>query len=166
MIRALSITGAVLALDILTKSVIRSYLAIYEAVVVTPFLSIVHVQNRGAAFGVFSSLGNGFFIAVALLASAAVFYYMLRVPEHRIIMALILGGALGNLLDRLRQGYVTDFVDFHIGDLHWPAFNVADSALTVSILLLLLLSFRGPPKTRCTSTDGSCPDSPEPGRKN
>jgi len=152
MIRALLISGSVLVLDILTKFLIRTYLADYEAVVVTPFLNIVHVQNRGAAFGIFSSLGNGFFIAVALLASVAVFYYMLRVPEHRVIMALILGGAVGNLLDRFRQGYVTDFVDVHIGDLHWPAFNVADSALTMSILLMLFLSFRGQPKDRDATT--------------
>lgn len=129
---------SVLLADFITKHLVRTNLEVYEAIVITPFLKIVHVQNRGAAFGMFSSLGNVFFISVALIAIVGVIIYMVKVEEHRIIMALILGGAAGNLFDRIYLGYVTDFVDFHIGDLHWPAFNVADSALSISIFLLIV----------------------------
>ena len=141
--KALLLAGGVLLLDLLTKAAVRAWLATYEAIEVTPFLNIVHVRNRGAAFGLFSSFGNAFFILVAGAASLAVLYYMVRVPEQRPVMALILGGAAGNLVDRFRQGYVTDFVDLHVGDLHWPAFNVADSALTLAIVFLVVTAFRG-----------------------
>jgi len=147
---------AVLLADFITKHLIRANLAVYEAIVVTPFLQIVHVQNRGAAFGIFSSLGNKFFIAVAAIAIVGVIIYMMKVKEHRIIMALILGGAAGNLFDRIHQGYVTDFVDFHIGDLHWPAFNVADSALSLSIFLLIISILRDG-KAKAPSEEGQHP---------
>jgi len=139
----------ILILDFITKQAIRSHLSLHEVIPVTPFLNIVHVQNRGAAFGMFSSLGQSFFILVAALAVFGIVVYMVRVPAHRTIMAMVLAGAVGNRYDRIVRGHVTDFVDVHVGDLHWPAFNVADSALTVSILLLLILGFRkSPDKSR------------------
>ncbi|MGW8322794.1 MAG: signal peptidase II [Thermodesulfobacteriota bacterium] len=142
--KALLIVVVILVLDFLTKQLVRTHLDLHEVIPLTPFLNLVHVQNTGAAFGMFSSLGRGFFILVALTASVGIVIYMARVPDHRTILAMVLAGALGNLADRVFLGHVTDFVDVHIGRLHWPAFNVADSALTVSIALLLLSGFRKP----------------------
>ena len=142
--KALLIVVVILVLDFLTKQLVRTHLQLHEVIPITPFLNLVHVQNTGAAFGMFSSLGRTFFILVALTASVGILIYMARVPEHRTILAMVLAGALGNLADRVFLGHVTDFVDVHIGRYHWPAFNVADSALTVSIALLLLTGLRNP----------------------
>jgi len=142
--KALFIVAFILLLDFVTKQFIRTHLGLHQIIPVTPFLNIVHVQNTGAAFGMFASLGRAFFILVAVAASIGILSYMTRKSHHRNILAMILGGALGNLGDRVFLGHVTDFVDLHARGYHWPAFNVADSALTVSIVLLLLLSFRRP----------------------
>lgn len=123
-------------LDQLTKSIINTYLKTYESIEVLPFFQIVHVRNTGAAFGIFRGLGNGVFIGISVLAVLVVTALLLTSKEDRIAFSLILGGALGNLTDRLLRGYVVDFLDFYIGSHHWPAFNVADSALTVGIALL------------------------------
>jgi len=144
--KALAIVAVILVLDFLTKHIIRTYLHLHQVIPLTSFLNIVHVQNTGAAFGMFSGLGRLVFILIALVASAGVVFFMMRVPEYRSVLAMILGGALGNLMDRVFRGHVTDFVDFHIGNLHWPAFNVADSALTLSVLFLLYTSFRKSPE--------------------
>lgn len=132
----------ILAADFLTKHLIRTHLNIYEAIHIGPYLNIVHVQNTGAAFGMMSSLNRYVFVFIALVAVTAVGWALTRYPDQWFTLSLILGGALGNLWDRVARGHVTDFVDLHIGDLHWPAFNVADAALSLSMLLLLLASFR------------------------
>ncbi|RMG73551.1 MAG: signal peptidase II [Nitrospirae bacterium] len=125
-------------LDQATKFVVNAFLKTYESIVVLPFFQIVNVRNTGAAFGLFRGLGNGIFIALSLLAIVIVVAMLLRSRDDHLAYSLILGGAMGNLTDRLLRGYVVDFLDFHLGSHHWPAFNVADSALTIGITLLVV----------------------------
>jgi signal peptidase II len=131
------ITIVTIALDLVTKYLADTLVEPYEPVKVIPFFNLVNVENTGAAFSMLSNLGNAFFITVALLAILFILYLLVRTDESPIPLALILGGAIGNLADRLYYGYVRDFLDFHIADWHWPAFNVADSALTVGLAILL-----------------------------
>jgi signal peptidase II len=140
----------IFAVDQATKHLVASRFSLFEAVNILPFFSVVYVRNTGSAFGMFKSLGNVFFIAAAAIAIAVVAVLIVRNREGRFGLSLILGGAAGNMADRLIRGYVVDFLDFYAGGRHWPAFNVADSALTVGIGLLLLQSFLhdGPRRTR------------------
>ena len=127
---------AVLALDQFTKYYIKAHVGPYDVVRVTSFFNIVYAENTGSAFGMFKSMGGIFFIAVSTAASVALSVMIVKDPVNRLAYGLLLGGAVGNLLDRLIRGYVVDFLDFYAGAFHWPAFNVADSALTMGIILL------------------------------
>lgn len=118
-----------------------------ESVPVIPgFFDLTYIRNSGAAFGFLAgaspSLTGPLFIVLSVLASAAVVFYYRRTPAQQIMvrtaLSWILGGALGNFLDRLVYGEVVDFLDVHWGGLHWPAFNVADSAITLGVIGLLL----------------------------
>ncbi|MGD9951456.1 MAG: signal peptidase II [Burkholderiales bacterium] len=141
------VAAAVVVLDRLTKWAMLDWLRPGEVVEVTSFFNFVLVYNRGAAF---SFLANApgwqtpFFVAVAVIASAVVSWLLWRHPARRLLsagLALILGGALGNLWDRLQWGAVADFLDFHAFGWHWPAFNVADSAITVGAVVLIVEGF-------------------------
>ena len=134
-----SIAAVVVVLDFITKKLIMLYVNPYEAIDILPFLRIVNVKNMGAAFGLFSSLGNNVFIIIYVIAIIIIILYCLSIPKgiELFSLAVILGGSIGNLIDRLTIGKVIDFIDFFIGKWHWPAFNVADSALTVGMVLLL-----------------------------
>ncbi|MCC6346234.1 MAG: signal peptidase II [Nitrospirales bacterium] len=129
-------------LDQATKQLITSHVGPFDVLRITPFFNIIYAENPGSAFGMLKSLGNPFFIAVALIALIAVSVLLVRDGENRLMYALVLGGAAGNLADRIRYGHVVDFLDMHIGVRHWPTFNVADSALTIGILLLVYKTFR------------------------
>ncbi len=133
-----AITVAVL--DYITKLVIEKHVHPLKDIEVLPFLRIVNIKNTGAAFGILSGLDNYVFIIISLAAIAFILTYISRTTVKLEIfsLSLILGGAVGNLIDRLKTGQVVDFIDFFIGDWHWPAFNVADSALTIGIILFLL----------------------------
>jgi len=135
------ISVLVFILDQATKYVIKAQLRLFESISVLPFFNIVHVQNTGSAFGMFKGLGNTFFIIIALSAIVVVAVLIIRDRENRPGLSLILGGAAGNLADRIVHGHVIDFLDFFAGSFHWPAFNVADSALTIGITLLIFNSF-------------------------
>jgi signal peptidase II len=135
----------VLVLDQLTKVAAADYFAHQMEARLAPFLSLVLVHNTGAAFGFLSSASgwqNIFFIVLATIASGAILWMMWRLDAKNTLVAiglmLILGGALGNVTDRLMYGYVIDFIDIHYQTWHWPAFNVADSAITIGAVLLLL----------------------------
>jgi len=141
-IHAPLISIGIIVLDLVTKYMADSMVEPYEPVNVLPFFNLVNVENRGAAFSMLSNLGNGFFIAVALLAILFILYLLIRTEENPVSLALILGGAVGNLTDRLYYGHVRDFLDFHVGGWHWPSFNVADSALTAGLALLLIQALR------------------------
>lgn len=131
----------VFVLDQLTKYFIRTRIGLFDTVEVTSFFNIVHVLNTGSAFGMFKSLGNTVFIIIALAAMVLVTILIIRDSRNRLPFALILGGAAGNIADRILLGHVIDFLDFHAGSHHWPSFNVADSALTAGISLLLIMTF-------------------------
>jgi len=146
------IAVTVVVLDQLTKFAATDYLSQHGEIHLAPFLNLVLVRNTGAAFGFLSSAGgwqNVFFIIVALAASIFILWMYRRLSAQDRILAtglmLILGGALGNLIDRLIHGYVIDFIDIYYGTWHWPAFNVADSAITVGAVLLVVDALR--PKT-------------------
>ena len=149
-LRWLWLTGVVLVLDQQTKAWIGASLSLYERIGVLPFLDITRVHNRGAAFS-FLSTASGwqrwFFAALALVVSALIVIWLRRLPPGQgrlaAALALVLGGALGNLWDRLQLGYVIDFIDVYYGNWHWPAFNVADSAITVGAVLLILDALAG-----------------------
>jgi signal peptidase II len=138
----LIVVGLVLLLDQATKLLIYHGLPLYGEIVVVPgFFSIVHYHNPGGAFGIFAGAENGFrhifFLVVSILALGLVFYFYRSTPKtHRFLstgFALIFGGAVGNLVDRFRLGKVIDFLDVYVNGWHWPAFNVADSAISVGI---------------------------------
>ncbi|MEW6586316.1 MAG: signal peptidase II [Nitrospirota bacterium] len=131
---------AVIILDQATKFLIMNHVSLLESIEVFPFLHIVYVQNTGAAFGSFKNLGSAFFIGISAVAIIFVIYLLKRNAYNQFGLSLVLGGAIGNLIDRLLYGKVVDFIDFFVGDFHWPAFNVADSALTIGIGIILLTS--------------------------
>ena len=139
----LAIAAAVIALDQGTKAVVQALLAPGERIPVVPFVDLVLVFNTGAAFSFLADASGwqrGFFIAVALAAVALIVHLLRRHPDERLFcagLALVLGGALGNLWDRIVLGHVVDFVLLHAGGYHFPAFNAADSAITVGAALLI-----------------------------
>jgi len=137
------ISSLVILSDFITKKIIVSKVMFYEHIDVLPFLRIVHIENKGAAFGMFSNLGNHIFIIISLIAIFFIIMYLLKIPKGLELysLSLILGGAIGNLLDRLKTGKVIDFIDVYVNHWHWPAFNVADSALTVGIIMFIWSNF-------------------------
>ena len=143
--RYLWISLIVFVLDQATKLAAVKYLTRHAEVNLAPFLNLTLVYNTGAAFGFLNDAAgwqNIFFIIVALVAGVVILFMLRRLNPHDTVMAvgltLILGGAAGNLADRLIHGYVIDFIDIFYGSWHWPAFNVADSAITVGAVLLVL----------------------------
>jgi signal peptidase II len=141
------IAALVVVLDQLVKWIVLGAFAHGERLQVTGFFNLVLVFNKGAAFS-FLAQEAGWqrpvLVAFALLASMLVSVFIVRSPGRTVLcagLALILGGALGNVIDRLRFGYVVDFLDFHAFGWHWPAFNVADSAITVGAALVILDGF-------------------------
>jgi len=143
----LMVAGLVVLMDQITKALILNNLPLYNSITVVPgFFDITHIHNPGGAFGFLANQGAGLrkmvFLFVSLLAVCLIFWFYKKTPAtHRSLatgFAMIFGGAIGNLLDRVRFGKVVDFLDFYIGNLHWPAFNIADSAITVGIGIFIL----------------------------
>ena len=138
---------AIVAADQLAKWVVLARFAPGERREVTEFFNLVLVFNKGAAFSFLAQAGGWqtpILVAFAIGAALIVSWLLLRSPGRRMFCAglmLILGGALGNVIDRLRFGHVVDFLDLHAGGWHWPAFNVADSAITLGAALLILDGF-------------------------
>jgi signal peptidase II len=139
----LLMAAVVAVLDQTTKAVVQANLQPGARIGVLPFADLVLVFNTGAAFSFLAGAGGwqrAFFIAIALGAAILILHLLRRHPEERVFcagLALILGGALGNLWDRITLGHVVDFVLLHAYGYHWPAFNVADSAITVGAGLLI-----------------------------
>jgi signal peptidase II len=143
----LGIAATVVVLDQATKALVKTRLPLHESVTVIPgFFDLTHVRNTGAAFGMFNSVEFAYkpaiMVLVALAALGAVAAYALTLPPGqraaRYGLVLILGGAIGNLIDRATMGYVLDFVDVYWRGFHFWAFNVADSAITVGVTLMLV----------------------------
>ena len=145
--KAYGLSAAVFAVDRLSKSIVEAHVSPFDVHPVIPgFFDIVHSQNRGVAFGLMSDSTSAWrtvvlivFSAAALILVAGLLWKASRLDRWTAMgLALVLGGAAGNLFDRILWGRVTDFLEFHIGDLHWPTFNVADSCIVVGSGLLLL----------------------------
>ena len=141
----LVLSAVIIALDLHTKQLASDNLVLYRPQEVFSWLNMTLAHNYGAAFSFLSDAGGWqrwFFTILASTVSLVLLVWLIRLPRKDWLtalgLAMILGGAIGNLVDRIRLGYVVDFIDFHIGDWHYPAFNVADSAITCGVILLLL----------------------------
>lgn len=143
-----AISAVIVALDLYTKSLVQKSFVFGEHLTVTSFFDLVRYHNEGAAFSFLANAGGWqkwFFTAVTAVAVIVITYLLIKHYAEKLFcsgLALVLGGAIGNLYDRLTLGYVVDFLYFHIDELYWPAFNVADSAICVGVGLLLLDSFK------------------------
>ena len=142
----------IVLLDQVTKSIIQKKMLLHQSIPIIPDLfNLTYIRNPGAAFGLFArgggSLRTVFFISVSMIALAVLGILYAKAPiEARVMrwaLALVTGGAIGNLIDRIRFGEVIDFLDFYIGHYHWPAFNVADSCITIGIGLLIFHAVTG-----------------------
>jgi len=142
-----AIAGAIVILDQLTKQILAASIPLHRGVELIPgFLDLVHTRNPGAAFGLWSASGGTgraiFLMAASVVALVLILWLTFSTEDLDwpllIACAVFFGGALGNLIDRIQYGEVIDFLDVHAGDLHWPAFNVADSALTVGAAIFIL----------------------------
>lgn len=143
----LALSGLVIVLDQASKQMIAAAFTLGESLRMTSFFDLVLVFNRGAAFSFLSDAGGWqrwFFIVLALVISTWIVFMLARHAEERLLsaaLALVLGGALGNVIDRLWHGAVVDFLSFHLEGYYWPAFNLADSAISVGVALMLWQQF-------------------------
>lgn len=146
MIRLVLVSGTVVLIDQITKALISHYLPLNAQVkVIDGWFNITHVLNPGGAFGLFSDqplwIRKIVFLFLSSLVALSVLWFYKRTAGSLIVLsyglALIFGGAVGNLIDRFRYGKVLDFLDFYMGTAHWPAFNVADSAISIGMVILI-----------------------------
>ena len=151
----LIVTPLVLILDQASKLIIHKVLAPFRVISVIPgYVEFVFVTNRGLVFGMFSdqlgSASTWIFLGFTVIAFAIIVHLFFRTDRSAVLLplalSLVLAGALGNLIDRFRWGYVVDFIHIHIGRYAWPTFNIADVAITLGIIFLLIDSFRPEPK--------------------
>ena len=143
----LFVVPIVFLLDRLSKVYIKSFIPVNEGIECTPIFSLVHVRNYGGAFSILSSWGYSplVFTVLPLAIVGVLIFFLIRInlPSlERVALLLIIGGALGNLYDRIAVGYVIDFLDFHYGNLHWPAFNLADASITTGVFLWIFVEMR------------------------
>ena len=149
--KILLVSAVVVVLDQITKALTRSNMDLYDSVpVITNFFHLTYVTNDGMAFGLNFPGGIYVFSVISIILTIIIFMYLWKEQNNHILMrlslALILAGAIGNLIDRLRFGEVVDFFDFMIGDFHWYIFNVADSSVTIGMILFLYFTFYIQPK--------------------
>jgi len=171
---ALALAALVLGLDQLTKAwILDGVMVPPRAIPITSFFDLVLVRNLGVSFGLFSDVNAAWrtWVLIGLAGGIGIALLVWLVRCHRMLvgcgLGLALGGAIGNVIDRVRFGAVTDFLDFHLGAWHWPAFNLADSAITVGVALIVIdgiLESRehpSPPASVPASASASAP-APEP----
>ena len=144
--RLIVVAGIIILLDQVTKLIVLDKMPLFHNIpVISGFFNLTHIHNPGGAFGFLSTQTSNIqrllFLFVSSLATGLIFYFYKKTPHEQTWLstgfALVFGGAIGNLIDRIRLGKVVDFLDFYIGDLHWPAFNVADSAVSIGMLIFL-----------------------------
>ncbi|MGB4813180.1 MAG: signal peptidase II [Methylophilaceae bacterium] len=151
MLKYFSLSAVIVALDLYTKYLIQSAFAYGELLPINAFFDLVHYHNLGSAFGFLNDAGGWqkwFFAIISIVAVAVMSYLIIKNQQQKLFcwgLALVLGGAIGNLYDRITLGYVVDFLNFHYQNHYWPAFNVADSAICIGVGLLLLDSFKTKP---------------------
>ena len=165
----LLVAAVVVGLDQATKALIENALPFGASVYILPVLDLVHVRNSGAAFSFLASASGWqreLFIAIAFIASVWIIWMLARTGRGQVAfsaaLSLILGGALGNVIDRMRLGGVIDFLYFHWGPHYWPAFNVADSAITCGAILLIFDALRSGARQRRQGPGGQGPDERHP----
>ncbi len=146
--RWLLLAMIIVGLDQWTKTLAVQHLELYQPVSISAFFNLTLMHNTGAAFSLLVEAGGWqrwLFSGIAILASAIILMVLYKLPRYRLWaitgLSLILGGALANLWDRITLGYVVDFLDFYWGNYHWPAFNVADSAIVIGVFLLIIDSW-------------------------
>ena len=154
MLKWLWLSVVVIGLDQVSKYFATSSLNLHEPVSVLPFFNLTLMHNQGAAFSFLSQAGGWqrwFFTIIALVVTAVIVQWIRRLSSTETWMAaalsLIAGGALGNVWDRIQLGYVVDFIDVYYGTWHWPAFNIADSAITIGAVMLIVEGFKGKRKS-------------------
>jgi signal peptidase II len=155
MLKYLSVTGLVIVLDQVSKWWMLSWLSLYETVAIMPYFNLTMAHNYGAAFSFLAQAGGWqcwFFIGLAVIISVVLLVWLAKLKPtaklEAISLSLILGGAIGNVIDRIMYGYVIDFLDVYVGTSHWPAFNIADSAICIGAILLILDSFKSEDKSQ------------------
>ncbi|PCI18499.1 MAG: signal peptidase II [Piscirickettsiaceae bacterium] len=148
MLKWLWLSLLVFVLDQASKLWVVKHFELYESVQLLPSLNFTYVHNMGAAFSFLSSAGGWqrwFFVVIALIATTVLVIWLKRLKaEERwmaVTISIVLGGAIGNLYDRISYGYVIDFIDVYYGTYHWPVFNIADSAISVGVVMMLLDAF-------------------------
>jgi signal peptidase II len=150
-LRYLLVSLGVLVLDQWTKWLVEVHLPHHSAQPIIPgLLNLTHVRNTGVAFGLFASDGGGgsgwllTLLGLGALVAVGLYFWFAPTRDRSLLvaLALVVGGAIGNLIDRVSSGAVTDFIDVYVGAHHWPSFNVADSAISIGILLMAIDSFR------------------------
>ena len=151
----LFITALIITADQISKSLVKSTMTLYDVVPVIPgFFQLNYITNKGMAFGINLPVGISFFSGISLIIICFLVWILWCERKNNLLMrislALILGGAIGNLIDRILFGEVIDFFDFMVGDFHWYIFNIADSAVTVGIISMLFYSFLFKPKVQPT----------------
>ena len=128
--------------DQLSKLFIVRNLYVGESINILPFFNLVHVRNKGVTFGLLSgSLQPIVFVILSLIVVGFLIDYARKNKNYRPFLSLIVGGAIGNIIDRIVYGSVVDFLDFHLGRHHWPAFNIADSAIVIGVFVLFFISY-------------------------
>ena len=150
MLRWLWLSLVVVALDQASKQLVEANLMVFETLPVIPFLNLTLAYNEGAAFSFLADQGGWqrwFFVLLAIVVTTVLVVWLARLrPTERMVgiaLGLIIGGAVGNLIDRLLFGHVIDFIDAYYRDWHWPAFNLADSAIFIGVVLMLIDAFWG-----------------------
>ena len=152
MLKWFGLSAIVIVLDQLTKHWVMQAFTLHEVKEITSFFNMLLVFNKGAAFSLLADAGGwqrALFIGIAITASVWIGWLLRRHSHDRVFclaLALILGGALGNVIDRITMGAVVDFLDFHAGGWHWPAFNVADIGISCGAVLLVFDALRSKPR--------------------
>lgn len=159
-LRWLWLAIVMLIVDQVTKQTVVALMDYRESIAVFPFFNFTYVHNPGAAFSFLADQDGWqrwFFTIIASVVSVLLIYWMAKTPKQdkliAIAFALILSGAVGNLIDRLMFGYVIDFLDFYVGNKHWPAFNIADSAIFIGAGLMIIDALKGEKKQESKQTD-------------
>ena len=129
-------------LDQITKALVIFFFELYESIVILPFFNLTFVVNYGFAFGLFNNPSlNQILVSIIILIIILYFLYLLMKTQDKIFqltLVIILAGAIGNFIDRVYRGFVVDFIDIYIGKFHWPAFNIADSCITVGFVIMMI----------------------------
>ncbi|CAB1275140.1 signal peptidase II [Candidatus Nitrosacidococcus tergens] len=147
MFKWLNLSLLIIVADQIAKYLAEANLSLYQPVAIFPFFNLTLAHNPGAAFSFLADAGGWqrwFFLAIALMVSCILFIWLYKTKNNNLKeslpISLILGGAIGNIIDRFIHGYVIDFIDLYYKNWHWPAFNIADSAITVGVTFLVINS--------------------------